>query len=235
MYLHYGRPRSWGPDIKNLALHSYLLRLQTSVQLTCDVQLSLMLTAFIWTYTKIVYMNSVVILRAHDLSSFRQEIIWFYSEATGHMMERHIRYKTTVVYLAIQYESLHLYDSLQSPWIFLNSHFMCSKSISSPNQNHFFICDPITFTELHTYRKCFSTVSVSSLWWTFLKDASRDKWATDLGIKHRGAALRVPGGETWQTDRWPTISGATCLTPGVDCTWEAGPQANKANLSQENQ
>ena len=120
-------------------------------------------------------MNSVVILRAHALSSFRQDIIWFYSEVTGHMMERHIQYKATVVYLAIQYESLSLYDSLQSPWIVLNSHFMCSKSISSPNQNHFFICDPITFTELHTYRKCFSTISVSSLWWTFLKDASRDK------------------------------------------------------------
>ena len=93
--------------------YSYLHRLQTGVQLTCDVQLSLLLTAFIWTYTKIIYTNSVVILRAHNLSSFRQEIIWF-SEATGHMMERHIWYKAAVVYLAIQYESLSLYDSLES-------------------------------------------------------------------------------------------------------------------------
>ena len=116
---------------------------------------------------------------------------------------------------------------------------MCSKSISYPNQNDFFRCDPIIFTELHTYRKCFSTISIRSLWWPFLKDASRDNWVTDLGIKHRGAALLVPGGETRQTDRqtdrWPTISGAAYLTPGVDCTWKAGPQANKTNLSQENQ
>lgn len=59
-----------------------------------------------------------------SLFFFRQEIIWFYLEAAGHMMERQVWHKITEV---LAHHTIQIIRSLQFIRVFeFNSHFMCS-------------------------------------------------------------------------------------------------------------
>ena len=59
-----------------------------------------------------------------SLFFFRQEIIWFYLEAAGHMMERQVWHKITEV---LAHHTIQIIRSLQFFGVFeFNSHFMCS-------------------------------------------------------------------------------------------------------------
>lgn len=97
-----------------------------------DSQLSLLLIAFILTLQKGGVYELSCNSQGFLFFPFSQEIIWFYLETAGHMMEMHIWYKIIVVKFIIQYKSLTLNNSLQSLWIFFWTPILCVANQCSP-------------------------------------------------------------------------------------------------------
>lgn len=140
------------------------------------------------------------------------------------------KYRALVHYIIQIIKSLQfITESLD----FLNSHFMYSKSRESPNQNHFFICEPIIFTEFCTWRRRSKTphkISVSSLaegTTDFSERKIRVGTAEPVSWAARQAALTVPN---VRHDRQVAASSGT---PCPRCRLPGQPQASGAHLSQE--